>query len=233
MKKDRVFTEAELREMGRSTLDVLQEAIDAGDKEKAKELAGRMSREFGALQDVYCVQLAGIMSYIYETHGEDDFYNAIRRMIGSYADQRGEQYAKADFRQRVQMRAAGLRSHLHPVTIVEDDEKVCMKMEPCGSGEALFKNGNYGLPRNFTLIQKAHPMTYGMTDFPIYCTHAPIIEQLWIERFGAPFYVVYPAEKMAREGCWYCIYKDPNDIPEEIYKRVGKKKNSANNPNTL
>ena len=41
MKKDRVFTEADLQEMGRRTLDVLLEAIDADDKEKAKELAKR------------------------------------------------------------------------------------------------------------------------------------------------------------------------------------------------
>ena len=39
MTKNRVFTDEELKEMGRRTLDVLLEAIDTDNKEKAKELA--------------------------------------------------------------------------------------------------------------------------------------------------------------------------------------------------
>ena len=224
MTKKRVFTDEELKEMGRRTLDVLLEAIDTDNKEKAKELANRMYQESRGMHDMMCVQLTGLMSYIYETHGEEDFYHAIRRMIGSYSDERAEQYAKADFRQRVEIRAAGLRGHLEPMTVVEDDEKICMRMEPCGSGEMLVKEGNYGPPRNFAMIQKAHPMTYNMNDFPIYCTHAPIIELLWIEKYGEPACVVYPAEKMARGGCWYCLYKDPKYIPDEVYERVGREK---------
>ena len=36
MANDRVFTDEELEEMGRPTLDVLLEAIEAGDLDKAK-----------------------------------------------------------------------------------------------------------------------------------------------------------------------------------------------------
>ncbi len=97
-------------------------------------------------------------------------------------------------------------------------------MKHCGSGQDLLERGSYGPPRNFTMIKKPHAMTYNMTDFPIYCTHAPMIERLWMEKYGAPCYVVYPAEKMASEGCWYCVYKDPKKIPEAVYERVGLKK---------
>jgi len=38
MSKQRIFTEQELTEMGTRTLDLVLEAIDAGDKKKAKEL---------------------------------------------------------------------------------------------------------------------------------------------------------------------------------------------------
>jgi hypothetical protein len=44
MSKKRVFTDEELQEMGTRTLDLVMAAIDAGDKEKAKELAAKMYR---------------------------------------------------------------------------------------------------------------------------------------------------------------------------------------------
>ena len=51
-------------------------------------------------------------------------------------------YEKAeDFRHRVQMFAMGLRGHLQPMKVEEDDEKVCITMVLCGSGERLFKGG--------------------------------------------------------------------------------------------
>ena len=50
---NRVFTQEELEEMGKRTIDLLTEAIEAGDKERAKKLAGRMYREFSAMHDLY------------------------------------------------------------------------------------------------------------------------------------------------------------------------------------
>ena len=38
-----------------------------------------------------------------------------------------------DLRARVKMFAAGLRGHLQPLHIEEDDEKVVIQMRPCGS----------------------------------------------------------------------------------------------------
>jgi acyl-coenzyme A synthetase/AMP-(fatty) acid ligase len=44
MDNKRIFTDRELQEMGARTLDLVLEAIDAGNKEKAKELAKRMKQ---------------------------------------------------------------------------------------------------------------------------------------------------------------------------------------------
>ena len=51
MNKDRVFTDEELKEMGTLTLDLVIQAIDAGDKDRAKELSKRMYQEFQILHE--------------------------------------------------------------------------------------------------------------------------------------------------------------------------------------
>jgi hypothetical protein len=45
-----------------------------------------------------------------------------------------------------------------------------------------------------------------------------------IERVGYPIFFAVPPDKMARESCSYCLYKDPDKIPEQVYRRVSKEK---------
>lgn len=221
---NRVFTDEELREMGERTVDLLTQAIEDGDKERAKKLANQMYREFSSMHHLYVDWTAGFMDYIYTSYGEEALYQALRKVIGESVGPMVD-VRKADFRSRVRRLAATLRGHLEPVTVEEDDEKVCITMEPCGSGQRLVERGAYELPRSLTMIQKPHPMTWGMTDFPIYCTHAPVLEILSIEQLGYPVNVTVPPEKVARgKSCKYCIYKDVENIPEEVYTRVGKQR---------
>ena len=220
---NRVFTEEELEEMGKRTVDVLTEAIEAGDKERAKKLASRMYREFSSMHDLYVGWTARFMDYIYSNYGEDVLYEALRKVIGvsvkSMVDVR-----QVDFRHRVQAVAASLRGHLQPMKVEEDDEKVCITMEPCGSGQRLMQRGVYGPPHNLARIPTAHAMTWGMSDFPVYCTHCPVLEILSIEQLGYLANVTFPSQKVAEKPCKFCIYKNVEDVPEELYARVGKQK---------
>ncbi len=69
MNDKRVFTDRELKEMGTRTLDLVLENIEAGNKEKAKELARRMYQEFNYLHDGYMFWVTGLQTYIYEKYG--------------------------------------------------------------------------------------------------------------------------------------------------------------------
>jgi hypothetical protein len=219
--KKRVFSEEELDEMGTRTLDLLTDAIEAGEKEKAKKLANRMHREFSVIHDLYMNWLADMMDHVYRTGGEDELYVALRKTIGASLAPIANM-DKADFRRRVEMLATILRGHLVALELEEDDEKVCIKMTPCGSGQRLLEAGSYEPPRNLCMMDKPHAMTWGLSDFPIYCTHAPVMEILCMERLGRPVFVILPDSKVARQSCRYCIYKDPKDIPAEVYARVGR-----------
>src|SRR5512136_2018076 len=153
--RNRVFTDMELTEMGRRTLDLLTEAIEAGGKERAKKLATRMYREFAGIYDLYRDWLADMMDYVYRNQGPDELYRALRKTVGASIGPMADM-EKVDFRRRVEIVAAMLRGHLAALEVEEDDEKVCMKMKPCGSGQRLLEAGAYDQPRNLAMLEKPH-----------------------------------------------------------------------------
>lgn len=221
---DRVFTDQELEEMGARTLDLLTEAIEAGDKNRAKALAERMYQETLKMHDMYVDWTAGFMDWIYKNCGDDTLLQAERKVFSDFIGKMPDMH-QVPFRFRAMGTINSLRGHQQPLEIVEDNEKVCITMKPCGSGERLCQKGSYGPPRNLSMIQKAQTMTGGKTDYPVYCTHEPVLELLAIEQLGYPVTVCYPPEKVARDGaCGFCVYKDFKDIPKEVWSRVGKQK---------
>ncbi len=224
MKGKRVFTDEELKEMGTRTLDVLLETIDAGDKKKAKELAERMYREFNHLHDGYMTWVTGLQTYIYENYGVDAVEEAERQAHTIESKIAFIPSRETDFRARVINMVGGLRGHLQPIKIEEDDEKVSITMQPCGSGERIIQKGGYKPEVGLARVKEPHRITWGMKDFPIYCVHCPIMEAMDIERTGNFGFVHLVTEPIYNESCRFAFYKDPADIPEELYTRIGKKK---------
>jgi hypothetical protein len=223
MAMNRVFTGEELEEVGRRTVDLLTEAIEAGDVERAKKLAKRMYREFALMHDLYRDWTAGFKDYMYRNYGKDALYQVLRKAAGS-TGRPSANVEKLDFRRQVRGLARVLPGDLEAMKVEEDDEKVWMQMQPCGSGQRLLEDGGYGPARNLAMIQKPHPMTWGLADFRIYCTHCPVLAILSIERLGFPAIVATPGEKVASGSCKCCIYKDPKDIPGEVYIMLGQQK---------
>ncbi len=228
MSDNRVFTDEELKEMGRRTLDVLLETIDTGNKDKAKELANRMYEEFNHLHDGYMVWVTGLQTYIYRKYGIDAVEEAEREAHTIEAKTVFKPSGKTGFRSRVEEMAKGLRGHLQPITIEEDDKKVTLTMKPCGSGERIIQKGFYDPEVGLARVKEPHHLTWGMKDFPIYCVHCPVMEMLDIENTGNFRSVHFVFEPMNLGSCHFAFYKDPADIPEELYTRLGKKKPIAN-----
>ncbi len=223
MPKNRVFTQEELKEMEPRTLNRVLEAIDSGDKEKAKELSNRMYQEFLGMHDFYMRWVTAFMSEIQERYGVEAFEEIEKATLKPNCEKLVKMFSKMDIQEKVMTFVTILRGHLQPVTVEEDDEKICLTMKPCGSGQRMLEEGVYQPPLNYSVIHEPGNITWGKPDFPIYCTHEPILEMLAIEA-GLPFMVTFPAEKVATEPCRFCFYKDPAAIPEEFYSRVGKKK---------
>jgi hypothetical protein len=218
----RIFTDEELEEMGKRTLDLLLEAIDSGDKEKAKHLANRMYKEFNYLHDGYFTWVTGLQTYIYQNMGIDAVEEAERQAHTIESKIAFIPSGETDFRTRVENLLGGLRGHLQPITVAEDDEKVTITMEPCGSGERLIKKGGY--EEGLAKVKEPHRITWGMENFPLYCVHCPVMEALDIENTGDFVFCHFVSDPIAEEHCQFVFYKDPALIPGEFYTRIGKKK---------
>lgn len=223
---DRLFNDEELREMGRRTIDRLKEAIDAGDAEAAKKLAQRMYNEFLSMHDLYRNWIAATLSEIGRRHGDEELDQIMTEGVRAWWKPILEAMPKGDdsLKARVKMFAAGSRGHLQPLEVTEDDEKVAVKLCPCGSGGRLICEGKYKGKNAFYTIEKGQTMTYGRPDYPVYCAHEAAMELVDIEVNGRPFAVVEPADKLGEEYCSVLIYKDPKKVPAKYYERLGKKK---------
>ncbi len=224
MSEKRIFTEQELKAMGKPTLDLVLEAIDAGDKDKAKELANRMKREYNFLHDGYMFWVSGLLTYIYNKYGIDAVEEAEREAHSIEARAVFKPPKKTDIRSRVEHLASGLRGHMQAIKIVEDDEKISLTMQPCGSGERIIQKDGYTPEIGLSRVKDPHCVTWGKKDFPMYCVHCPVMEMLELENTGKFGAVHIVTEPIYQGACQFVFYKNPADVPEEFYTRIGKKK---------
>ena len=226
MGNNRIFTDEELINLGTQTRDLIKEAIDAGDNEKAKLLTDRMYNELAFIHDGYMCWIAGLLTHIYNKYGGPALEEAeieahtLERKISMPPP------SKNDFRTVVEHTVAALHGHVHAQTMLtEDDEKVTISVDPCGSGGRIIQMGGYEPENGLAKIAEAASYTWGQSDLPIYCVHCPITEKMSVEG-GGTFRSVkdFPVNEPKGPCCEYHIYKNPDDIPERYYTRIGKKK---------
>ena len=112
--------------------------------------------------------------------------------------------------------------------IEEDEDKFTFRMNPCGSGQRLWRNGAYRGPNAMGVTEEAHEWSYGRKGFPLYCTHCSFMNEIQpIEWIGYPMYPSDPPDDYDRDPCTWYWYKDPADIPERHWARYGLSKPTA------
>lgn len=220
---ERILSNDEIAEMEKLTVDRLVETIDKGDSEAAKRLAQRMYNEFLSMHDLYRNWAAATLSFIGRRFGDQVLEEAMEAGVKSWWVPSLDKMP-SELRARVKMFAAGLRAHLQPLHIEEDDEKIVIQMRPCGSGGRLVLEGKYDGPDALLTLKGKQFLTYGRESFPVYCAHEPVMERQDIAAHGAPFVVIEPAHEIGKQHCNFIIYKDRSKVPAKYYERVGMKK---------
>lgn len=81
---ERVFTQAELAEMEKRTVDRLVEAIDQGDQEKARQIARRMYNEFLSMHDLYRNWTTAMLSFIGRKFGDQVLEEAMTEGVKAW-----------------------------------------------------------------------------------------------------------------------------------------------------
>jgi hypothetical protein len=180
------------------------------------------------MHDTYRNWVAGLLSFIGQHYGDEALEQALRESCAVQLRPIVERFKRCDeegnIRRKAEFMAGGLREHLMPLTVEEDEEKFIFQMHPCGSGGRLVLDKYCDPPVNFVKIEKPQPMTCGQAHFPVYCAHALILSILSIEWTGAPVFFEEPSDKIGEKPCKIYLYKDPKDTPAELYAKVGKEK---------
>jgi hypothetical protein len=229
---ERWFSDEELEQLSRPTMDRALEAIDAGDGEEAKRLCEEMKHESQFMHDLLVDGVAGLISFVKAKLGDEGVEEAWTYSLERTWKRPVETIAATDRRQIARALAATWRAHStsgvgpNPgaFEITEDDEKLTFTMNPCGSGQRLWRNHRYG-PEGFGVTDGAHDWSYGREGFPLYCTHCAFMnETLPIRWIGHPVYPSDPPGDFDRDPCTWYWYKDPADIPARHWERYGMSK---------
>jgi hypothetical protein len=227
---DRWFSDDELSELARPTMDRAIEAIERGDLERARALCEEMKHEWRLLHDIMVEGVAGLITFVQERLGDDGVAEAWRSGLERSWRPHVEAIAEQDRKWMVRALAANWRAHscsgTGPVpgafSISEDDEKFTFAMNPCGSGQRLWRMGRYSGPGAYGVTDDEHPWSYGRAGFPLYCTHCSFMNELLPARWiGYPVYPSDPPEDFDRDPCVWYWYKDPADIPTRHLARYG------------
>ena len=226
----RWFSPEELKEMSRPTMDRAIEALDRGDLAEARRLCEGMKYEWRFMHDLLVDSVAGLLTFVKERLGEDAVADAHRSSMERRWKHQVGAVDRQERREIVHALAATWRAHSGSgtgpspgaFTISEDDEKFTFTMNPCGSGQRLWRMGRYRGEDAYALTDRAHDWSYDRVGFPIYCTHCPFMNEILpIEWLGYPLYPSDPPEDFDRDPCVWYWYKDPTTIPDRHYTRYG------------
>lgn len=202
-------------------LDAIKDLIGAGSDTEACERANRLREEALALHDSVMSRVVALLSIVSRDHTPEELNWVLSEVMRPEAmDPDG----KIPFREKVENIMRFTRCHLLPFTVSEDDEKVTFMPNPCPSGARLIREGHYEAPRNNAIVRDVGPLTYGRKEFPVYCCHEPAMELSSALRTGVPLFIVDPPEDVGFSPCKIYVYKDPTEIPEKYYQRLGLKK---------
>jgi hypothetical protein len=233
-------TDDTLEELGKSSYDVLRDLIREGKTEEALKFVDYVQHEFKWLHDLYCDWAWADVDYVAKTHGEEEVEKMLRyaRELLMKTAYKGQ--GKVTPLDNIRLFAEGMRAHRcgpgesGNIKIWEEKDRYVMEFDPCGSGGRQRRTGELdGLPPrneepfNLGCTQKAYSWSWGKKNVPYYCLHCSVWHEIMmIERLGYPAKITDYNEDPNAPCRWY-FYKDPKDVPEEYYERVGLKKPDA------
>jgi hypothetical protein len=211
------------REIETPTRDLVEQAIDGGDAAGAKRLLQRMEADWLRNKDYSINWITSLLSFIGRRLGEPAVEEALRDFGDRFLRERRAGFAGVRPDQRLEGLVRAMKANGAEVAYADDDEKYVVSFR-CGSGGKLIDEGAYGAPRDYLTLREPAPRTFGRDSLPVYCAHCSVNNEMeGIEQTGIPVTIEFPPERPG-ERCVHHIYKDPDSIPEEIYRRVGKEK---------
>jgi hypothetical protein len=218
----------------------------AGNRQTASELVERFRSAWVTVHDRFCDMVCALFSLAAGELGES--------VVGAmWDDAIGDMYPTRDeygtdrrpWAESVELlladAALSLRGHLSgpgrtgEVSLREEEDRWVFRFEPCGSGGRTLRDdanadgaARVGPPFGFRVTTQEHDWAWRTKGVCLYCAHCcQLQERASITRLGYPVRVVDPpvwGTAEPREYCTWSVYKDPQLVPDEAYRRVGETK---------
>jgi hypothetical protein len=188
------------------------------------------------LHDAYADYQAGLLTFVARRFGEAALGECYRYVLEPYLrerygpfDVRLRPYEETVFRNAF-LSYEAMRGHLcgpgrrGDLEVEEDDEKIVIAFDPCGSGGRQQRNGAFGV------TQEQHDWAWNETGVCYYCAHCCFALERWpAEQWGHPVRVVDSplydeAHADVPKKCTWTVYKTTDAIPAEAYRRIGLEK---------
>lgn len=161
------------REIETPTIDLIEEAIDAGDPDRAKRLLRSMAGDWERNKDYSINWITSLLSFIGRELGEP----AVERALRDFGDRylRDRRAATTDLPREKVMEglARAMKANGADVEFAEEDDRWVLGFR-CGSGGKLIDEGAYGPPRDYLTLRESGPMTFGRDELPVYCAHCSV-----------------------------------------------------------
>jgi hypothetical protein len=224
-------------QVGASGWKLLREAIASGRQEEALELLDELSTESLEGINQYQDWVWALLSHIADRWGEDELPDAIRSTAGDWFRPFYDLCRRLEPADRVRLIVEGMRAQRGgpglegSVEVIEESDRWVLTFDPCGSGGRMRRGHELsgpprsGPPWNLGATKSAHPWSWGREGVPYYCVHCCVVHELMTSEWGDgyPLWVTDFDPDPSKPTRWY-VYKDPGQIPEEFFSRVGRKK---------
>lgn len=205
------------------------------------------------LHDSQVDYVAGLLDIVIRHFGEPAIGELYENwVIGDWFNKRYAKFDvskypwKAAFKDLVYLSFESMHAHLSgpnrdgSVGFEEFEDRVTLSFAPCGSGGRTVGGDAISSrtplmepPFNYGTLGGQHDFAWRTPGICAYCAHCCVIlEKLPIEHFGYPVRVVDPPTYPSREPalCRWTIYRDPRNVPDSVYQRLGKTKPSPDVP---
>jgi hypothetical protein len=195
------------------------------------------------LHDIYADWAWALLSLGLRQFGEDKMEAMLRATMEPWVSARYQRSDEMGMVEQAWLAIEGMRGHFcgperqGDVEVLEEQDRWILSFDPCGSGGRMRRGdplnntpSRYDSPFNFLDVRGPHPWTWGKAGVCLYCAHCALVNEILpIERIGYPIRVTeYPVRP--EDKCRWIIYKHPDLVPEEAYRRIGREKPRSSSP---
>lgn len=196
------------------------------------------------LHDRAVDRVAGLIDVAVRTVGEDSLGELWDVLMADWYDIHTQRYALdnqpwSDSAQQLVIAILdGFHAHLAgtgrqgDIEIIEEPTRTGFRFAPCGSGgrtlDARITDGTprSGAPFGFAVTTRPHDWAWNTVGICSYCVHCcQLNEVMPIDRLGYPTRVIDAPTwnpEQPTSSCTWWVYRDPADVPDHVYRRVGR-----------